>query len=169
MPPLSFLDVDPSIRMHVAVATSLATIIPTSIASSRAHYRRDSLDTDLAKRWALFILAGSVLGVLIAARVHSDVLALVFAVMTFLMACKLLLPLEERTLADHVPGGAPILLVPTGIGAVSSMMGIGGGTLSVCGADAFSTADSPRRGYGGAVRPVYQPAGHPGVRRKRYR
>ena len=42
---LAFLGVDAAIRMHIAVATSLATIIPTSIASSRAHYRRDSLDS----------------------------------------------------------------------------------------------------------------------------
>ena len=128
---LAFLGVDAAIRMHIAVATSLATIVPTSIASSRAHYRRDSLDLELAKRWAAFVLFGALLGAWIAAGVHSNVLAIVFAVVAFLMAVKLLLPAEGRTFGDQVPTSAPMLLVPTGIGAVSSMMGIGGGTLSV--------------------------------------
>jgi uncharacterized membrane protein YfcA len=58
-------------------------------------------------------------------------LSLVFAVMAFLMAVKLLLPLDGRSLADHVPGGPLMPVVPTLIGGISSMMGIGGGTLSV--------------------------------------
>lgn len=128
---LRFLEVDEAIRMHVAVATSLATIIPTSIASSRAHHRRQSVDLGLARRWAPFILAGALLGAWIAARVHSDVLSAVFAVVAFIMAIKLMMPVEGKTLSDGVPRGYLITLVPTGIGTVSSMMGIGGGTLSV--------------------------------------
>ena len=50
---LGFLGVDPAIRMHVAVGTSLATIIPTSISSARAHHRRNSIDFTGAGR--LFI------------------------------------------------------------------------------------------------------------------
>jgi len=56
---------------------------------------------------------------------------MVFAVMAFLIAIKLLLPIENRRLADAVPGGPLMPIVPTFIGGVSSMMGIGGGTLSV--------------------------------------
>lgn len=128
---LRFLEVDEAIRMHVAVATSLATIIPTSIASSHAHHRRQSVDLGLARRWAPFILAGALFGAWIAARVHSDVLSAVFAVVAFIMAIKLMMPVEGKTLSDGVPRGSLITLVPTGIGTVSSMMGIGGGTLSV--------------------------------------
>lgn len=128
---LGFLAVDPAIRMHVAVATSLATIIPTSISSSRAHHARRSVDLDLAKRWAAYIFLGALLGTWIAARVHSDALSAIFAVVALLMGIKLMVPTEGRTLSDAVPRGATINLLPTGIGAVSSMMGIGGGTLSV--------------------------------------
>ena len=60
---LEVLGVDPSIRMHIAVATSLAVIVPTSIASSRAHFRRGSVDTELAKRWLIFICVGAVAGI----------------------------------------------------------------------------------------------------------
>ncbi len=49
---LGFLGVDPAIRMHVAVATSLATIIPTSISSARAHHQRQAVDLEIVKRWA---------------------------------------------------------------------------------------------------------------------
>lgn len=128
---LSFYGTDPAIRMQVAVATSLATIVPTSISSSRAHHRRESVDIALVKRWAIFVLVGSVIGAYVASRVHSDVLSLVFAVMAFLIAIKLLLPLDGRRLANEVPRGPLMPLVPACIGGVSSMMGIGGGTFSV--------------------------------------
>ena len=71
---LGFAGVDPAIRMHVAVGTSLATIIPTSISSARAHHMRRSVDVDIVKRWAVFVLLGALLGAWIASRVHSDVL-----------------------------------------------------------------------------------------------
>ena len=128
---LAVLGVDPSIRMHVAVATSLATIVPTSISSSRAHFRRGAVDVALVRRWALFILLGALLGAWVAARVHSVVLSLVFASVALVIAVKLLLPAQNQVLADDVPRHPAMTLVPTGIGAVSSMMGIGGGTLSV--------------------------------------
>jgi len=128
---LTFLGVDEAIRMHVAVATSLATIIPTSIASSRAHHRRKAVDLPLVRRWSLFVLAGALAGTVIASRVHSSVLAAVFAVVSLIVAVRMMLPLEGRTIAAEVPRGILVPVIPTGIGAISSMMGIGGGTLSV--------------------------------------
>jgi len=128
---LTFLGVDEAIRMHVAVATSLATIIPTSIASSRAHHRRNAVDLDLVRRWALFVLLGALAGTAIASHVHSEVLYMVFAVVALIVALKMILPLEGRTIASDVPRGPAVPLIPATIGAISSMMGIGGGTLSV--------------------------------------
>lgn len=128
---LAYLGVDEAIRMHVAVATSLATIIPTSIASSRAHHRRQSVDVALVRRWALFLLLGSLAGTLIASQVHGRVLAAIFAVMTLLVAIRMILPLEGKSVAAEVPRGPLVSAIPTGIGALSSMMGIGGGTFSV--------------------------------------
>jgi uncharacterized membrane protein YfcA len=128
---LVYFGTDPAIRMQVAVATSLATIIPTSISSSRAHHRRGSVDTELVRRWAVFVLAGSLAGAFIAAGVHSRTLSLVFAVMALLIATKMILPLDGRTLAQSVPRGPFMPIVPALIGGLSSMMGIGGGTLSV--------------------------------------
>lgn len=128
---LGVAGVDPSIRMHVAVATSLATIIPTSIASSRAHHARGAVDLGLVKSWGLPILLGSVFGTWVAAQVNSTVLAAVFAVIALLVALKMMLPLQDKVIAKNVPTGMVGAPLPFSIGTLSSMMGIGGGTLSV--------------------------------------
>lgn len=128
---LGFLGVDPAIRMHVAVATSLATIIPTSLSSARAHHQRDSVDMALVKRWAIFVLLGSLTGAWIAAQVHSRVLAMIFATLALLIALKMTFLPESRNIANEVPRGPLVAIIPAMIGCVSSMMGIGGGTFSV--------------------------------------
>lgn len=128
---LSFLGVDPAIRMHVAVATSQATIIPTSIVSSRAHFRRNAVNLPLVRQWGPFLFLGALLGVLIAGHVHGRVLSSVFAAVALIVALKMILPFDSHTLAQEVPRGPAAPLLPGTIGALSSMMGIGGGTLSV--------------------------------------
>lgn len=128
---LGFMGVDPAIRMHVAVGTSLATIIPTSISSARAHHKRGAVDVEIVKRWAIFVLIGALLGAWVASMVHSNVLAVVFASMAFLVAVKMLFFPNSRNLTDEVPRGPLVPIIPTAIGGFSSMMGIGGGTFSV--------------------------------------
>ena len=128
---LGFLGVDPAIRMHVAIGTSLATIIPTSISSARAHHRRGSVNVGVVRRWSVFVLVGTLAGAWIAARVHSDVLAIVFAMLALLVAIKLVLLPESRNLTDGIPRGSWVGVIPAFIGCASAMMGIGGGTFSV--------------------------------------
>ena len=128
---LGFIGVDPAIRMHVAVGTSLATIVPTSISSARAHHMRKSVDVEIVRRWAVFVLLGALLGAWIASRVHSDVLAIVFATLALLVALKMLFLPESRNFTEAVPRGPLVPVIPTSIGCFSSMMGIGGGTFSV--------------------------------------
>lgn len=128
---LGFVGVDPAIRMHIAVATSLAIIIPTSLSSARAHAQRQAVDFALVKRWAFFVFAGALLGAWIAAQVHSRVLASIFAIVAVLVAAKMLFLTESRNLTDDVPRGPLVFTIPAAIGCLSSMMGIGGGTFSV--------------------------------------
>lgn len=128
---LGILGVDSAIRMHVAVATSLATIIPTSISSSRAHNAKGAVDRELTRKWGVAILLGAVLGTLIASHVQSVVLSAVFAAVAFIVAAKMLLPLDHVSLAKKVPDGFAAQAMPLAIGTTSTMMGIGGGTLSV--------------------------------------
>ncbi len=128
---LGILGVDPAIRMHVAVATSLAIIIPTSIASSRAHHKKDAVDFQLVRGWGVPVFIGAALGTWIASRSDSSTLAAIFAVVALLVAIKMILPLEGKTLSSSVPSGLAGSSIPLAIGTLSSMMGIGGGTFSV--------------------------------------
>jgi len=128
---LGLLEVDASIRMHVAVATSLATIIPTSISSSRAHNGKGAVDGALVRFWGPYVFVGSIVGTVLAAQVDSGVLSIVFGTVALVVAIKMLLPLEDVHLSSDVPRGVFGPLTPLGIGGLSSMMGIGGGTLSV--------------------------------------
>ncbi len=128
---LELMNVDAAVRMHIAVATSLAVIIPTSISSSRAHHKRGAVDIALVKRWMPSIVLGAVTGTVVASHVNGQVLTAVFATVALLVALKLALPLDRMTLAPDVPRGVAAAAVPAAIGAISTMMGIGGGTLSV--------------------------------------
>ncbi len=128
---LASLGIDSSVRMHVAVATSLATIVPTAISSSRAHRAKGAVDGDQLRRWGVAIFFGAIAGVLLASRVSGDVLSAVFGTVALLVAIKMLLPLEGKHIAEVIPAGPVGQLIPFGIGGISSMMGIGGGTLSV--------------------------------------
>jgi uncharacterized membrane protein YfcA len=128
---LGVAGVAPPIRMPIAVATSLATIIPTSISSARAHARRGSVDLDLARTWAVPIAIGSAAGTLVASHVRSAVLSAVFGAVALIVAIRMLLPMGEWRLRECVPRDWRAAPVPAAIGFLSSMMGIGGGTISV--------------------------------------
>lgn len=128
---LSALGIDPDVRMHVTVATSLATIVPTAISSSRAHDLKGAVDHAQLRRWGVAIFLGAIAGAILASRVSGGVLSMVFGVVALLVAIKMLLPLEGKHIAETIPGGAAGQTIPFAIGGVSSMMGIGGGTLSV--------------------------------------
>ncbi|MDH3265980.1 MAG: sulfite exporter TauE/SafE family protein [Gammaproteobacteria bacterium] len=128
---LGVVGVDAALRMHIAVATSLAIIIPTSIASARAHYRRESIDFTLVGYWSPYIVLGALTGIVIAANVGGWVLSAVFATVAVVVAIKMALPVQDKHLATDVPRGVLGALIPAGIGTVSTLMGIGGGTLSV--------------------------------------
>lgn len=128
---LGVLGIDSSIRMHIAVATSLATIIPTSISSAWSHYKHGAVDADLARLWSGPIFVGAVAGVYVASQVQSQVLTAVFASVALLVAVKMLLPLDDYAFVDSVPRGPASNVIPFGIGAISTMMGLGGGVLGV--------------------------------------
>jgi uncharacterized membrane protein YfcA len=128
---LRFADVPEQYRMHVAVATSLAAIIPTSISSARTHHARGAVDWELARRWAAPMFVASFIGSLLASRAPLAVLAFVFGSVALLIALKMLLPLDHLRASDHVPRGAGGLALASLIGGVSAVMGIGGGTLTV--------------------------------------
>jgi uncharacterized membrane protein YfcA len=128
---LNLAGVSPDASLHVAVATSMATIIPTSISSSRSHAQRGSVDAGIVKRWSVPIVLGALAGALAASRVDARVLAAVFGCVAAAVALKMVLPLDHLVLRRTIPGGPTGAAIPAAIGAVAAMMGIGGGVLSV--------------------------------------
>ena len=128
---LLFIGYDADIVQHVAVATSLAVIIPTGIASARAHHRRGAVDMRILRLWAPVIFAATLVGGLMARWYTGDVLRLVFGVMALFIAANIVLPFQQR-LIGHLGRSSLTHRVFAGIvGYVSALMGIGGGSLSV--------------------------------------
>ncbi len=127
----SVFGVDENARMHVAVGTSLATIIPTSIASLRAHAKRGAVDAGLLRALGPAVLAGVVVGTAVAGIVRGNVLTAIFAVVALAVAVNMAFGMERTQIRDGLPSGWRKLLIGGVIGGISSMMGIGGGSLSV--------------------------------------
>lgn len=126
-----YLQIPKSISMHLAVATSLATIIPTSISSSRSHYKKGALDVDLLKFWAPFIFVGAGLGGYLSRYIKSDELTILFGIIALIVSINMAIP-KKLVLSDHLPKSKTVNgTIGAIIGFLSSLMGIGGGTLSV--------------------------------------
>lgn len=126
------LDVDPAIRMHLAVGTSLATIVFTASTSSRSHWRRGSVDVALLRSWGPWLFAGAVFGMALFGNVNSAALTLIFACAAMIVAGYMIWTANSSsTLGDSLPGTPGRQSLALGIGGLSAVMGIGGGTLSV--------------------------------------
>lgn len=125
------LDVSEAVRMHVAVGTSLATIIFTGFISARSHWKRGSVDTALLRSWGLWIAFGVVAGTIIGGNVSGTVLTLVFAVIAALVAINMAFKPADGATPRPMPGTPLKQVLSTIIGLISVMMGIGGGTLAV--------------------------------------
>ncbi len=128
---MSLLDVPQHFAMHLAVATSLCTIIFTAISSVRAHARRGAIDGELLRRWSPGIVAGALGGSLLARYLDASVLKAIFGVIGLIVAANMA---TSTTLV--LSKGLPVArgmhwAISASIGLLSSLMGIGGGTLSV--------------------------------------
>ncbi len=128
---LQFFDVGPEIRMHVAVGTSLATIILTSISSAWSHNKKGAIDWSLLKRWGPAILLGVIGGTWAAGISNASLLTGVFAVLALAVAANMAFRPENTYLAENLPGSPFKELIGVFIGWFSAMMGIGGGTFTV--------------------------------------
>ena len=127
----TLLGIDEAVRMHIAVGTSLATIVPTSIMSSRAHRKRGSLDAKLIKSLLPSVIAGVLAGALASRYLNGDVLTSIFATVALVVAVNMAFKTDGFALGDGLPGRFGTALIGGSIGGLSTLMGIGGGTLSV--------------------------------------
>jgi uncharacterized membrane protein YfcA len=122
--------VNPEQVVHLAIGTSLGTIVFTSLSSIRAHHRRGAVLWPLVRVMAPGIMIGAVLGAVVAGQINRDVLRIVFACFEFGVA--LYLFFSPTPTPRHTEISKPTLIgTGTVIGTVSSLLGIGGGTMTV--------------------------------------
>ncbi|WP_042246698.1 sulfite exporter TauE/SafE family protein [Paracoccus sp. PAMC 22219] len=120
---------DPAVQMPLAVGTSLALIVPTSLQSARGHYLRGAIDMPVLRRWALPILIGVMAGSIVARHADPWVFKLAFIFVAGVVSIKMLRGVGW-TIAASLPGRGIMSAYGSGIGFVSSLMGIGGGAVS---------------------------------------
>lgn len=120
----------PAEILHLALGTSIATILFTSLSSLRAHHRHGAVLWKVVLQIAPGILLGTLLGTLFASNVPTKPLALFFTCFVCFVALQMMLNFKPKPSRD-LPGAGGIFAVGTGIGAVSSLVAIGGGALTV--------------------------------------
>ena len=125
------LDFELVTRMHLAVGTSLAIIIPTSIISTKTHMEYDAVDFKMVKSFGLFILIGVVMGTFLAVNLKTPTLVLFFSIFAFMVGLFFIFLREKlvenpKTISDIVKNISGIV-----IGFISIPLGIGGGSLMV--------------------------------------
>src|SRR5437868_2598951 len=115
------------VRMPLCIGTSLAIIIPTSISSFRAHYAGRAGDIGILNRWWLPIVLGVIAGSITARYAPERLFKIVFVMVAWSAAARLILARENWKLGDDVPKGPLMRLYGFFIGLLSTLMGVGGG------------------------------------------
>ena len=119
------------LAVKMAIATSMATIIFTSVSSVRAHHKRGAVRWDIVRRLAPGIVIGSLLGSLgVFALLKGTVLAIVFALFVGFSATQMFLDRKPKP-TRQMPGTAGQLSAGGAIGFISGLVGAGGGFISV--------------------------------------
>jgi uncharacterized membrane protein YfcA len=116
--------------MHVALGTSMASILFTSASSFWAHYKRGGVHWSVVRRIVPGILVGAYLGSLIASRLSSGILKGIFGIFLYFMAAQLLSNKEPNP-SRELPGKLGMFGAGNLIGLISGLVGVGGGALSV--------------------------------------
>lgn len=125
------MNVPEEVRMQLCVGTSLAIIIPTSLRSFRAHRKLGSLPVHILRRWAAPIVAGVLIGGLIAAVAPPAVFKASFVVVAALLGLRFLFGTGQWQLGEALPtGGVLNALFGLVIGLYSALMGVGSGAVS---------------------------------------
>ncbi len=117
-------------RMPLCIGTSLAIIIPTAIRSYAAHRARGSVDMEVVRKWAVPILLGVVAGSVIARYAPERLFKIVFVVVAWSAAARLLFGRQDWRFGDDLPDGWMMKLYGWVVGLLSTLMGIGGGLFS---------------------------------------
>lgn len=124
------LDVPQDLVHHLALGTSLASIMVTSVSSGRSHYKKGAVNVELFKKITPGILVGTFCGGFIASYMPILLLKLFFIVFIYFVATQMFFSVKAKP-SRHLPGTLGTTSMGGFIGLISSFVGIGGGTLTV--------------------------------------
>ncbi len=127
---LGSLGVQSDVIMHLALGTSLASIMFTSISSFMAHHRRGAVHWDIVRKISIGIMTGTFIGSYFASLLSTTILKGFFVIFLYFVAYQMLSKKNPKPSRD-LPGVAGMFGMGNVIGVVSSLVGIGGGSLSV--------------------------------------
>ena len=129
----SVFNVESDIIAHLAIGTSLATIIVTSSRSVHAHNKRGAVDFKVIRDWAVWLIVGAVFGIIVARFMDGRSLKWIFSIGVFLMGVHFIAPVlqPKKAIAKEMPAGPVLAGIATFLGAFSALLGIGGGTIAV--------------------------------------
>ncbi|KAB2967086.1 sulfite exporter TauE/SafE family protein [Zoogloea sp.] len=116
--------------VHLALGTSMAAIVVTSVASLRAHHKHGAVRWDIVRGVAPGVLLGTFGGTFIASRVPTTPLAIFFGCFMAYVALQMILNVKPKP-SRELPAGAGLAGVGAAIGVISALVAIGGGSLSV--------------------------------------
>ena len=122
---------DPVTALTTATATSLAIIVPTSVSSVAAHFRQKNIDTDLLKVWWPWILLGVLCASSLINWLRGPWIQILFSAFAIGMGIKIALQGNKKNVPSRYWRHVPTATVPLFIGLISTLVGIGGGTLTV--------------------------------------
>lgn len=127
----SSLDFDQSYIMHLAVGTSFAIIVPTSIASVLTHHKFNAVDVDIVKNYGIHVIIGVIFGAIFAASLDTKSLILFFITVICLLAIYLLFIKEKETQINLKISFLTKMIFGFAVGFISAPMGIGGAIMNV--------------------------------------
>ncbi|MEX0960958.1 MAG: sulfite exporter TauE/SafE family protein [Burkholderiales bacterium] len=116
--------------VHIALATSLTSIIFTSLSSLRAHHHHGAVQWNIFRRATPGLVVGTLLGTFVADVMESRYLAIFFVAFVYYSAAQMFLNLKPSP-SRRLPGAPGMVAATAGIGVLSSLVGAGGGVLTI--------------------------------------
>jgi len=124
------IGVPDDVRMQLCIGTSLAIIVPTTIRSYLAHRERGAVMPEVLRIWMVPMVIGVGIGSVLAAFAPQAVFKIVFVLLAWLIAARLLFGGDKWRLGDQLPGTPGMVAYGVGIGLAGSLMGVSGGSMS---------------------------------------
>jgi len=116
--------------LHMALGTSIASIIFTSISSLRAHHKHGAVRWDIVRGAVPGLIVGTLLGTLVADQLKSKYLAIFFVIFVYYSAVQMFVNAKPKS-SRQLPGKLGLNLVSVVVGIVSALVGVGGGVMTI--------------------------------------